>query len=117
MVFLLNAAVQPLRVITGILPALDGLAREFRGLRGDMREVIDGIEQLRGEVRDLQTGIATIADATVSLDGRVSPLPGTMDSIDHRLATLHHDLAGVSSLAQRMDRIPRLRRARPDLET
>ena len=71
---------------------------------------------MRHEVRELQAGIATIADATVNLDGRVSPLPGTMDSIDHRLATLHHDLAGVSSLAQRVERLPRLRRARPDLE-
>ena len=117
MLFLLNAAVQPLRVITGILPALDGIAREFRGLREDMRDVIDGVEQLRVEVRELQTGIGTIAEATVNLDDRVTPLPTTLDSIDHRLATLHHDLAGVSSLAQRVDRLPRLRRARGDLET
>jgi hypothetical protein len=58
------------RALEGIA-AVTAVEREMRGLREDMREVIEGVEGLRADVRSLNGGVGGIREATESLDAKI----------------------------------------------
>jgi hypothetical protein len=69
------------RAVVAPLQALVSIERELRGLRGDMQEVITGIEGLRDDVRALHSGVGRISDATVNLEGKVDELGVHIDAL------------------------------------
>lgn len=69
------------RALLAPLRAVVSIEREMRGLRGDMRQVVDGIEGLRDDVRAMQGGVGRISDATVSLESKVDELSVHIDAL------------------------------------
>ena len=58
------------------------LDREMRGLRGDMREVVDGVERLREEVHTMRRGGDGIRGATEDLDAKMEGVAASLGHID-----------------------------------
>jgi uncharacterized protein YoxC len=69
------------RVLLAPLRALVSIEREMRGLRGDMRDVLDGINGLREDVQQLHGGVGRIGDATVNLEAKVDELGVHIDAL------------------------------------
>jgi hypothetical protein len=69
------------RVLLAPLRALVSIERELRGLRGDMRDVLDGINGLREDVQQLHGGVGRIGDATVNLEAKVDELGVHIDAL------------------------------------
>jgi hypothetical protein len=63
------------------LRALVSIERELRGLRGDMRAVIDGIEGLRDDVRAMHGGVGRISTSTEALESKVDELSVHIDAL------------------------------------
>lgn len=68
-------------VLLAPVRALASIERELRGLRGDMRDILAGIEGLRDDVQALQRGVGRIGDATVNLETKVDELGVHIDAL------------------------------------
>lgn len=79
---------QLLASVEALATGVASLEREFRGLRGDMREVIDGVERLRGEVRGMSDGVHGIRGATSSIEGRIDTVAESLERLDVLTARL-----------------------------
>jgi hypothetical protein len=71
---MIGALLAPLRVPVSI-------ERELRGLRGDIREVIDGIDGLRSDVRAMHGRVGRISTATEALEAKVDDLSVHIDAL------------------------------------
>jgi uncharacterized protein YoxC len=69
------------KVVLAPVRALVSIEREMRGLRGDMRDILAGIEGLREDVQTLHGGVGRIGDATVSLETKVDELAVHIDAL------------------------------------
>ena len=69
------------KVFLAPVRALVSIEREMRGLRGDMRNILAGIEGLREDVQALHGGVGRIGDATVSLESKVDELGVHIDAL------------------------------------
>lgn len=58
------------------------LEREFKGLRTDMREVIDGVERLRGDVRSMGDGVDGIRGSTHGMERQIDGVAVSLERID-----------------------------------
>ena len=61
---------------------VQAMEREFRGLRSDMREVIDGVERLRGEVRSMSDGVGGIRGSTEGIETRIDGVADSLARLD-----------------------------------
>jgi hypothetical protein len=77
---LLAPARQVIRLLDGIA-AISSIEREMRGLRGDMREVVTGIEGLREDVRSMHAGVGRIGTATEALEAKVDEVTVHLDAV------------------------------------
>jgi hypothetical protein len=77
---LLLPARMVIRLVDGIA-SLSSIEREMRGLRGDMREVVSGIEGLRDDVRELGGGVGRISTSTKALETKVDGLAVHLDAV------------------------------------
>ena len=68
------------RLIDGIA-SLTSIEREMRGLRGDMRQVVEGIEGLRADVRAMHGGVNRISTATEALEAKVDDVSVHIDAL------------------------------------
>jgi hypothetical protein len=69
------------RSLLAPLRALSSIERELRGLRGDMRDVIAGIDGLREDVRAMHAGVGRIGKATEALETKVGELSVHIDAL------------------------------------
>ena len=69
-----------IRLIDGVA-SIASIEREMRGLRGDMRRVVEGIEGLRTDVRAMHGGVGRISTSTESLEAKVDELSVHLDAI------------------------------------
>ena len=69
-----------IRLIDGVA-SIASIEREMRGLRGDMRQVVTGIEGLRADVRAMHGGVGRISTSTESLEAKVDELSVHLDAI------------------------------------
>jgi hypothetical protein len=69
------------RALLAPLRAIVAIEREMRGLRGDVQDVLAGIQGLRDDVRSLHGGVGRIGDATVSLETKVDELGVHIDAL------------------------------------
>jgi hypothetical protein len=75
--------------IDGILSAVEVLAvsirsieKDMRGMRSDLREVIDGVAELKRSVDGLDGSVAGIRETTASLDARVVDVQDSLTHVD-----------------------------------
>ena len=68
------------RLLDGIA-SISSIERELRGLRGDMREVVAGIEGLREDVRSMHSGVGRIGTATEALESKVDEVSVHIDAL------------------------------------
>lgn len=68
-------------VLLAPVRAIASIERELRGLRGDMRDILAGIEGLRDDVQALHGGVGRIGDATVNLETKVDELGVHIDAL------------------------------------
>jgi uncharacterized protein YoxC len=61
--------------------ALVSIEREMRGMRADMRDVLDAVNGLREDVQSLHGGVGRIGDATVNLEAKVDELGVHIDAL------------------------------------
>lgn len=77
-----------LQSVEALAGGVQSMEREFRGLRTDMREVIDGVERLRGEVRSMGDGVHGIRGATDAIEGRIDGVAESLERLDVLTARL-----------------------------
>jgi hypothetical protein len=80
MALLLLPARTVVRVVDGVA-SIGAVERELRGLRGDMRQVVTGIEGLRTDVRAMHGGVGRINSSTEALETKVDELAVHLDAI------------------------------------
>ena len=81
---MMGLALLPARTIIRLVDGVASIAsieREMRGLRGDMRQVVEGIEGLRADVRSMHGGVGRIGTSTESLEAKVDELTVHLDVI------------------------------------
>jgi hypothetical protein len=88
-------------VIEKVTTGIAAIETEMRGMRSDMREVIEGVEGLRNDLTELTTEVAAIRAATTGLEQQVGP---RLDAVGR---SLHH----IDSLAARFPRLSGARAA------
>lgn len=71
-----------LNAIEALAVSIKSIEADMRGMRSDLREVIDGVEGLRGSVLALDGAVSGIRDATVGLETRVDDLQDTLAHVD-----------------------------------
>jgi ABC-type transporter Mla subunit MlaD len=81
-----------LRSIEVLAVSIKAIEADMRGMRADLREVIEGVDELRTAVEALDGSVGGIRDATLSLDRRVVELGDTLVHVD----TLARSLSRIS---------------------
>lgn len=64
--------------VGGLAEGITSIEREMKGMRRDMRRVIDSVEGLRADL----AGFEDVRDATVSMDNGVKELSSSLDGVN-----------------------------------
>ena len=77
-----------LSAIEVLAASISRIEHDMRGMRSDLREVIDGLDGLRSSVGALDGSVSGIREATVSLDVRVDELQDSLVHVDALVQSL-----------------------------